>query len=164
MGYRHLPLSRRQGLAFGASPAWLIRMPQAECFAFFVAHLQRLFGRGNVLYVEGRGLDEEVAELYRRQSAATPLAVRPLDRHPAVRRFHVAMGPGLTKPLNELATRKTFAQIGEALLVYDLQGTVWMDASRLAERRVLLSGEISEQAVRRFAGGRLHGELEWVED
>lgn len=162
MGYRHVPLSRRLGLAFDEEAHWRLAMPQAECFMYFVAQMQRLFGPGHTLYVEGRGLDPEVAGLYAALERSDPPAVAALSRGAGGRRYHVSMGGRLTRALNELAARKTYAQVGERMLVYDDTPKVLMDASRLGERLVRLSGTLPEADVRRFAAGKLHGELEWV--
>jgi hypothetical protein len=134
-------------------------MPDAECFMYFVAQMQRLFGAGHTLYVEGADLDPEVADLYRRFARPEPLRLAPLDRVAPRMGFHVLLGGGLTRPLNALAARKTYAQIGERMLVYDDSPRVLMDGSRLGERLVLLSGTLREADVRRFAGGRLRGDL-----
>jgi hypothetical protein len=161
--YRHTPLSQRLGLGVMGGPHWLVSMPDAECFMYFIAHLQKLFGQGYTLYVEGRALDPDVCALYKSNPAAAPEKVTPLDRHPATQRLHMAMGPGLSKALNHLAACKTYAQVGEAMLVYK-DGTVWMDGRRLGERVIKLSGELSESKVRDFAGGLLRGHVQWLED
>lgn len=162
MGYRHVPLSQRAGLSFDAdAPHWRLDMPNAECFMYFVAHLNQLFGKGHTLYVEGRELDEEVLALYREHAALTPVKVTPVLRNPATTRLHVALG-GLGKAMNHLAACKTFAQMGEVMLVYK-DGEVWLDGSRLSERVIRLSGELSEAQVRKFAGGLLRGEVQRVE-
>ena len=103
-----------------------------------------------------------MAALYLAQAAPVPQLVRPLDRHSAARRFHVALGGRLTRRLNELAARKTYLQIGESMLVIRPGGQVALDGSRLGERLVLLAGDLPEAAVRRFAGGPLRGQVEWV--
>lgn len=162
MGYRHRPLGLRSGLTFDAeAPHWRVAMPEAECFMYFVAHLQRLFGRGHTLYVEGRELAPDVAALYRAHAAPDPARVAPVLRNPAAARLHVALG-GLGKELNHLAARRTYAQMGEVMLVYK-DGEVLLDGSRLGERLIRLSGGLGEAAVRRFAGGPLRGEVQWVE-
>ena len=161
--YRHVPLSQRLGLGFGESSYWQVEMPEAECFMYFIANLNRLFGKGYTLYVEGRGLDAEVAALYTECAAPEPEKVTPLDRNPATQRLHVAMGPALSKRMNHLAACKTYAQMGEALLVYK-NGKVWMDGRRLGERVVKLSGDLAETPVRRFASGLLRGLVERVEE
>jgi hypothetical protein len=161
--YRHVPLSQRLGLSFGETSYWQLSMPNAECFMYFVAHLNRLFGKGYTLYVEGRGLDTEVAALYRDQAAPAPEKVSPLDRNPATQRLHVAMGPGLGKRMNHLAACKTYAEMGEAMLVYK-DSRVWMDGRRLGERMIKLSGELPEAEIRQFASGYLRASIEWVEE
>lgn len=162
MGYRHVPLGQRLGLGFDASaPHWRIEMPQAECFMYFVAHLHQLFGKGYTLYVEGRGLDAEVLALYRRHAALAPAKVTPILRNPATQRLHVSLG-GLGKAMNHLAARKTFAQMGEVMLVYK-DAEVWLDGSRLSERLVNLAENLSPAQVRRFAGGHLRGAVQRVE-
>jgi hypothetical protein len=162
MGYRHVPLSQRTGLSFDAeSPHWRMEMPNAECFMYFVAHLNRLFGTGHTLYIEGRELDEEVLALYREHAALTPVKMTPVLRNPATARLHVALG-GLGKAMNHLAACKTFAQMGEVMSVYG-DGIVWLDGSRLSERIIRLSGELREAKVRAFAGGYLRGDVQRVE-
>lgn len=162
MGYRHTPLSQRLGLAFDAdAPHWRVDMPDAECFMYFVAHLNRLFGRGHTLYVEGRDLDPEVLDLYRRHAEPSATKVAPILRNPATLRLHVALG-GLGKAMNHLAACKTFGQMGEVMLVYK-DGDVWLDGSRLAERAIRLAGKLGEAQVRKFAGGYLRGRVQRVE-
>jgi hypothetical protein len=134
---------------------WQVDLPDAECFMYFVAHLHQLFGQGRTLYVEGR-LDDEVLALYQQHPAPDPRAVSPVLRHPSTQRLHVAMGMGLSRPMNRLAARKTFAAMGEVMLVYSPE-RVWMDGRSLSERRVQFSGELGEAALRRFAGGLLRG-------
>ena len=58
---------------------------------------------------------------------------------------------------------KTYAEMGEAMLVYK-DGRVWMDGRRLGERVVKLSGELGEAAVRKFASGLLRGVVKWVRE
>jgi hypothetical protein len=162
MGYRHTPLSQRLGLSFDSSaPHWRIDMPHAECFMYFVAHLNRLFGKGYTLYVEGRDLAPDVLELYRSHPAPAPAKVTPILRNPATLRLHVALG-GLGKAMNHLAACRTYAQMGEVMLVYK-EGMVLLDGGRLSERVLHLSGELGEAEVRRFAGGPLRGAVQWVE-
>lgn len=162
MGYRHTPLSQRLGLAFDAdAPHWRIDMPDAECFMYFVAHMNQLFGQGYTLYVEGRDLDAEVLALYQQHAAPAPLKITPILRNPATQRLHVSLGR-LGKAMNHLAACKTFAQMGELMLVYDAQG-VWLDGSRLSERVLRLSGELSAAQVQKFAGGLLRGQVQQVE-
>ena len=164
MGYRHSPLSARQGLAFDAqAPHWRLAMPQAECFMYFVAHLHQCFGRGHTLYVEGRDLAPEVLALYGSQAAPSPEKVTPLFRNPATQRLHVALGPGLSKAMNHLAACRTYAEMGEAMLVYK-DSQVWLDGSRLGERIVRLHGDLSQASVNKFAGGLLRGQVERVGD
>jgi hypothetical protein len=139
-----------------APGGWQLDLPQAECFMYFVAHLHQCFGRGKTLYVEGVGLDEEVRSLYLGHAAPDPRPAAPVLRNPAAQRLHVALGGGLAKAMNHLAARKTFAQMGEVMLVYDA-ARVWLDGRALGERRVVLSGELTEAQVRRFAGGLLRG-------
>jgi hypothetical protein len=162
VGYRHIPLSQRLGLAFDdGAPHWRVSMPDAECFMYFVAHLNQLFGKGHTLYVEGLGLDPEVLALYREHAAPAPSKVAPILRNPAAQRLHVALGR-LGKAMNHLAACKTFSQMGEVMLVYK-DGEVMLDGSRLSERQLRLSGALSEAQVRRFAGGYLRGEVQQVE-
>ena len=161
--YRHVPLSQRLGLTFGDASYWQLDMPNAECFMYFIANLNRLFGKGFTLYVEGRALDAEVVALYRECAAPAPEKVTPLDRNPATQRLHVAMGPGLSKRLNHLAACKTYAEVGEALLVYQ-DGKVWMDGRRLGERVIKLSGDLSEADVKKFGSGLLRAEIKRVEE
>ena len=161
--YRHLPLSQRLGLSFDASAHWQVAMPGAECFMYFVANLHRLFGKGYVLYVEGRQLDADVLALYQEQAARSIEKVAVFDRKPATQRLHVAMGPALQKRMNSLAASKTYAEMGEAMLVYK-EGQVWMDGSRLGERLIRLSPDLRETQVRTFASGLLRGQVDWVED
>ncbi|HXB97841.1 MAG TPA: hypothetical protein VNZ54_07280 [bacterium] len=156
LGYRHKPLSQRLGLGPVAPGGWRVDLPEAECFMYFVAHLNRLFGRGRTLYVEGLHLDPEVLELYLSHPAEDPRPVAPVLRHPGASRLHVALGGGLAKPMNRLAARKTFAQMGEVMLVYG-PDQVWLDGRALGERRVDLSGEVGEPELRRFAGGLMRG-------
>jgi hypothetical protein len=163
MGYRHVPLSQRLGLSFGDDAYWQLSMPDAECFMYFVANLNRLFGKGYTLYVEGRQLDPEVVALYQSQAAPNPEKVTPMDRNPATQRLHVAMGSGLSKKMNHLAACKTYAEMGEAMLVYK-DGKVWMDGRRLGERVIKMSGELSEADVRKFGSGLLRSEIQWRED
>jgi len=144
------------GLGPVAPGGWQVDLPEAECFMYFVAHLNQLFGRGKTLYVEGQGLDEEVLELYRAHPAAAPRTVAPVLRSPSTQRVHAALGGNLARPMNRLAARKTFAQMGEVMLVYDAD-QVWLDGRALGERRVRLSGDVSEAQLRRFAGGLLRG-------
>jgi hypothetical protein len=139
-------------------------MPDAECFLYFIAQMQRLFGDGDVLYVEGRAIAAEVEALYLAHAASQPIWVPALDRHSQCRRFHVALGGRLTRSLNALAARKTYQELGEAMLVYGPQGDLKMDGSRLGERILRLSGDLPEVKVRRFAAGPLRGEVEWVEE
>ncbi len=161
--YRPVPLSQRLGLGFSEGAYWQVGMPNAECFMYFVANLNRLFGRGYTLYVEGRELDPEVCALYKALPSPLPTKVTPLDRHPGTQRLHVAMGPDLGKAMNPLAACKTYAQMGEAMLVYK-DSRIWMDGSRLGERQVKLSGDLSVAQVQRFASGLLRGQVEWVEE
>jgi len=164
MGYRQRTLAQRLGLGFADSSYWRVSMPDADCFMYFIARMQRLIGAGPILYVEGGAIDDEVAELYALHAQAHPRRVAPMDRHSKLRAFHVGMGPAFSRPLNALAARKTYAQIGERMLVYAADGRVLLDGSRLGERVVRLSGSIQESAVRRFASGPLHGMVEWVEE
>jgi hypothetical protein len=164
VGYRQVPLSLRSGLAFGEGSHWRVDMRDGECFMYFIAQMQRLFGRGHVLYVEGRSIDSEVEALYVREAEPEPRAMAPMDRHSRCRRFHVAMGAGLSRPLNLLAARRTYAQICDSLSVYDAHARVLLDGSRVGERIVRLSGAVNEAALRRFAGGYLRGRVEWVEE
>jgi hypothetical protein len=157
-------LSRRLGLAFNEQRYWRVSMPEAECFMYFIAGMQRLFGPGHTLYAEGRDIDDEVAALYLDQAEPIPRPVTTMDRHSRCRRFHVRMGSGLSRRLNLLAARKTYAQIGERLQVYDATPAVRLDGCRLDERIVRISGSMPEPAVRRFAGGPLRGLVEWVEE
>ena len=161
--YRHAPLSQRLGLTFTDSAYWLLEMPNAECFMYFVAHLNRLFGKGYNLYVEGRTLDPDVLALYQEQGARSVEKVSVVDRNPATQRLHVAMGPALQKRMNSLAASKTYAQMGEAMLVYK-EGLVWMDGRRLGERVIKLSGQVKERDVKEFAGGYLRATITRVED
>lgn len=162
MGYRHVPLSQRSGLSFDAeAPHWRIEMPNAECFMYFVAHLNQLFGKGHTLYVEGRELDADVLALYAEHAALTPVKVAPVLRNPATSRLHVSLG-GLGKAMNHLAACKTFSQMGEVMSVYK-DGQVCLDGSRLSERVIRLSGQLSEAKVTKFAGGLLRGQVQWVE-
>ena len=85
------------------------------------------------------------------------------DRNPATQRLHVAMGPALQKRMNSLAASKTYAEMGEAMLVYK-EGQVWMDGSRLGERLIRLNPGLREAQVRQFASGLLRGQVDWVED
>ena len=157
MGYRHTPLSARIGLAFDSSAAhWQVSMPDAECFMYLVAHMNRLFGKGYTLYVEGLELDAEAMALYQAHSADEALKITPVLRNPAAQRLHIALGSGLAKTMNRLASCKTYAQMGEVMLVYK-GPQVWMDGSRLGERVVRLHGDLSEPQVRRFAGSFLRG-------
>ncbi len=163
MGYRHIPLSQRLGLGFDAgAPHWRIDMPDAECFMYFVAHLNQLFGKGYTLYVEGVGLDAEVLALYGAHAAAAVTKVTPILRNPKAQRLHVALG-GLGKAMNHLAACKTFAQMGEVMLVYK-DGEAWLDGTRLSERVLRLNGQLSEAQVRKFAGGLLRGQVQRVEN
>jgi hypothetical protein len=164
MGYRQVPLSSRLGLSFAAERYWRVSMPDAECFMYFMAQMQRLFGQGHTLYVEGRAIDDEVAALYLEESEPFPRPIGMMDRHSHCRRFHVRMGSGLSRRLNALAARKTYAQIGERMLVYDAVPELRMDGSRLGERIVRISGAVGESSVRRFAAGPLRGHVEWVEE
>lgn len=164
MGYRQVPLSQRLGLSFGEDAYWQVFMPDAECFMYFIAQLQRLFGPGHTLYVESRQPDPEVQALYQQQAQPKPQKVTPFSRNTSTARFHVQMGPALSKRLNALAACKTYAQVGEAMLVYDDAGKVWMDGRRLGERVIKLSGDIPEAQIRQFASGPLRGELSWMED
>lgn len=161
--YRHIPLSQRLGLTFGDLSYWQLDMPNAECFMYFIANLNRLFGKGFTLYVEGRDLDVEVLSLYDECAAPAPEKMTPLDRNPATLRRHVAMGPSLSKRLNALAACKTYAQVGEAMMVYK-DGKVWMDGKRLGERVVKLSGDLGEAEIRKFGGGLLRADVKWVEE
>jgi len=164
MGYRQVPLSRRHGLAFDEERYWRVSMPDAECFMYFIAQMQRLFGPGDTLYIEGRSIDDEVAALYLENAEPFPRPMATMDRHSQCRRFHAAMGSGLSRRLNALAARKTYAQIGERMQVYDGGPVVRMDGGRLGERIVRISGAVGEGAVRRFAAGPLRGRVEWVEE
>ena len=164
MGYRNTPLSQRLGLSFGESAYWQVSMPDAECFMYFVAQLQRLFGEGYTLYVESRKPDMEVQTLYQQQANPQPQKVTPFGRNTSTARFHVRMGSSLSKRLNALAATKTYAAVGEAMLVYDDAGKVWMDGRRLGERIIKLSGDLPEAEVRRFASGPLRGEVSWMEE
>jgi hypothetical protein len=157
MGYRLTPLSSRRGLAGLGPEAWQVDLPQAECFLYFVAHLHQLFGRGHTLYVEGRELAPDVLALYQAHPAEA-VAVLPIFRNPATARLHVALGSGLGRAMNRLAACRTYAEMGEAMLVYGA-GKVWMDGRHLGERRVLLDAGLSEAQVRRFAGGLLRGQV-----
>jgi hypothetical protein len=158
MGYRHTPQSQRHGLGSVGPGAWLVDLPQAECFMYFVAHLHQLFGRGHTLYVEGLELADDVLSLYQAHPSGAREAVLPILRNPAAVRLHVSLGPGLSRPMNRLAACRTFAQMGEAMLVYQ-GGKVWLDGRSLGERRVLLDGALTEAQVRRFAGGLLRGQI-----
>lgn len=164
MGYRQVPWTRRAGLSFNEERYWRVSMPDAECFMYFVAQMQRLFGQGHTLHVEGRAIDDEVAALYLEEAEPFPRPMPVMDRHSHCRRFTVRMGSGLSRRLNALAARKTYAQIGERMLVYDAVPALRMDASRLGERVVRISGAVGEGAVRRFASGPLRGHVEWVEE
>ena len=158
MGYRLTPLSRRQGLGTVGPDAWQVDLADAECFLYFVAHLHQLFPRDRTLYVEGRDLAPDVLALYQAHPAVDRQAVLPILRNPSTQRLHVALGGGLGRAMNRLAACRTYAQMGEAMLVYGA-GKVWLDGRQLGERRVLLDGGLSEAQVRRFAAGRLRGEL-----
>lgn len=162
MGYRHRSSIHRAGLAGVEGPSWELRMPQAECFMYFVAHLHGLFSTGFSLYVEGRGLADDVLELYRSHPAPRPQMVAPCSRHSATQRLHVALGPALRSAMNRLAARRTYAQMGESMLVY--RGPeVWLDGRALGERLVYLHGSLPERDVRRFAGGPLRADVLRVE-
>ncbi|HTB23054.1 MAG TPA: hypothetical protein VK914_10135 [bacterium] len=163
MGYRHVPLSRRLGPDFDG-PHWRVSMPDAECFMYFIAQTQRLFGEGSTLYVEGRGVAEEVAALYLACADPDPRPIAAMDLHSLCRRFHVRMGPRLSRRLNLLAARKTYAEVGERMLVYDAERGLLLDGSRLGERIVRISGSLGEGDLRRFASGPLRGLVEWVEE
>ena len=162
MGYRHKPLSQRLGLGPVAPGGWQVDLPDAECFMYFVAHLHQLFGRGYTLYVEGRELAPDVLALYQAHAAETREAVQPIYRNPATTRLHVDLGSSLSRAMNRLAACRTYAQMGEAMLVYG-QGKVWLDGRHLGERRVLLDAALSEAQVRRFAGGLLRGQVSRLE-
>jgi hypothetical protein len=150
------------GLGPVAPGGWQVDLPEAECFMYFVAHLHQLFGRGKSLYVEGLGLDEDVLALYQAHPFDQPRTVAPVLRGPGVLRLHAALGGGLARPMNRLAARKTFAQMGEVMLVYD-SDQVWLDGRALGERRVCLSGDLSAAQVARFAGGPLRGNVTRLE-
>jgi hypothetical protein len=163
MGYRHIPLSRRWGLAFDASrPHWRVDMPEAECFMYFVAAMTALFGRGHTLYVEGRDLAPDVQALYQSLAAPRPWPqVAPVLRHPAAVRLQVCMDD-LGRPMKRLAACRTFREMGEVMLVHK-DGEVLLDGTRLSERSIRLSGRLDAKALRRFAGGALRGTVQWVE-
>lgn len=162
MGYRHVPLSQRTGLSFDAeAPHWRVDMPDAECFMYFVAHTHQLFGKGYTLYVEGKDLAPDVLALYQQHAAPAPAKVTPILRNPATQRLHVALG-SLGKAMNHLAACRTYAEMGEVMSVYK-DGQVWLDGCRLSERVLRLSGELPEGAVKKFAGGLLRGQVQWVE-
>ncbi len=160
MGYRQVPLGRRLGPAFDGGHA-RVRMDSAECFMYFVAGMQRLFASGDLLVVEGAGLDPEVESLYRSRPAR-PVPAALARVRPSGTRLCLELGPALTRPLNALAARKTYAQIGERMWVFDPGGKLLMDGSRLGERLVLFAAGLGEARVRRFAAGPLAGVVEWV--
>lgn len=160
VGYRHVPLARRLGPSLGANGHWRVDMPDAECFLYFIAGMQRLFGSGHVLVVEGPSLATEVRALYEAHSADGALS--PEGRRPGGGSYRVAMGGGLTRALNRLAARKTYAEIGERMLVYAPDGVLLLDGSRLGEHLVRLSDRLSQAKVHRFASGPLRGRVQWV--
>ena len=152
MGYRHIPLSQRRGLAGVGPDAWQVDLPEAECFMYFVAHLHQLFGRGHTLYVEGRELAPDVLQLYQAHPSEAREGVLPVFRNPATSRLHVALGSGLSRAMNRLAACRTYAQMGEAMLVYaggkvaNFERVEWIvqpdpataSASSLRENRIAL--------------------------
>lgn len=134
-------------------------MPDAECFMFLVAQLQRLFRDGGILVAEGGAIAPDVAALYLANPAPAALSV---PGRPRGTRYRVALGPRLTRPLNDLASRRTYAELGERLFVYSPEGALLFDGGRLDERVARVSAAVPEAEVRRFAGGRLRGLVEWV--
>jgi hypothetical protein len=162
-GYRHTPLSQRLGISFSEEAYWRVDMAEADCFMYFIAGLRQLFGDGDTLYIEGSALDPEVEAFYRSLPAPTSPAVQRLLRHPRARAYRMPLSKDFHKALSQFATSKTFAGICDALLVYR-DNQVLMDGSRLGERIVLFSGSLPESKVKKFAGLRVNGVYEWVEE
>lgn len=163
MGYRHTPLSRRLGISFHVESYWRLDMAEAECFMHFIGGLRQLFGDADTLYMEGVNLDPEVEAFYRDLDQAGFPAVQRLIRHPRARFYQVQLTRQNHKILANFAATKTFAGLCDALLIHR-DGKVLLDGTRIGERIALLSRELPESSIRKFAATKLKAACSRVGD
>ncbi len=162
MGYRHQPLSQRLGLTFSDGPHWAVDLSGAECYGHLLGGLRSIFSDADTLYIEGRALDADVSAFYAGTTPKNAAQVLALDRNPATQRYHVPLTKANHQRLALFAASKTYTQMGEQFLIY--RGTeVLVDGALIGDRKLRVSGTISEAQLRRFIAGRLKGVWTYVE-